>query len=36
MSMDIFENAQGKSVLLKMAKAIQENNAYLGAVYVSL
>ncbi len=30
--MDIFENAQGKSVLLKMAKAIQEKKAYLGEV----
>ena len=30
--MSIFKNADGKSVLLKMVKAIQENKAYLGEV----
>mgnify|MGYP001091627594 FL=1 len=30
--MSIFKNADGKSVLLKMVKGIQENKAYLGEV----
>ena len=31
-AMSIFKNADGKSVLLKMVKGIQENKAYLGEV----
>ncbi|MEG0107661.1 MAG: dihydroxyacetone kinase subunit L, partial [Lachnospiraceae bacterium] len=30
--MSAFKNANGKSVLMKMVKAIQQNKAYLGEV----
>lgn len=30
--MDTFRNGDGKSILLKMVKAIQDNKAYLGEV----